>query len=359
MKKKTFFSSIAILCATAVLTGCGHKAEQPKAPKSVNVAIARDASEMPPISFAGKTKAAEEVNVAFRVSGPLKKMLVKEGDYVTAGQVIAEMDDRDYKVQYTATQAEYNQIKADAERVMALYKEGNTTAQNYDKARYGLEQITQKLEHTRHQYEDTKLKAPISGYIKSKYHESGETVAAGMAIVNMTSADNVEVEINLPASEHAQMNKYKHYYCKFDVTGDQVYDLSVVRSSHEANVTQLYMVRLRIDGSYDRSKITPGMTTMVYAQQGDDESGLVVVPSTAVINLEGITQVYVYDEKTSKVKSVAVNMVNINSDGTTTIEGAGLHRGSKVVCTGANHIKDGQEVKVLTGTSKSNVGGLL
>lgn len=359
MNKKSFVASIVIMCAVAMLTGCGRKAEQPKALKSVNIVVARDASEMPPISFAGKTKASEEVNLAFRVSGPIKKIMVQEGDYVTAGQVIAEMDDRDYKVQLTATQAEYEQIKADAERVIALYKEGNTTAQNYDKARYGLEQITQKLEHHRHQYEDTKLKASMSGYIKTKYHEAGETVAAGMAIVNMTSADNVEIEINLPAAEHAKMNQYKHYYCKFDVTGEQIYDLSVVRSSHEANVTQLYMVRLRIDGNYDRSKITPGMTTMVFAQQGDDESGLVVVPSTAVVNLEGITQVYVYDDKSSTVKSVAVKVCSINSDGTTTIEGEGLRRGSKVVYTGANHIKDGQEVKVLTGTSKSNVGGLL
>lgn len=359
MKKKTIIASIAIFCAASIFTDCSNKKEQPKAPKSVNVAIAHDASEMPPISFAGKTKAAEEVNVAFRVSGPLTRVFVKEGDYVSAGQVIAEMDDRDYKVQLTATQAEYNQIKADAERVMALYKEGNTTAQNYDKARYGLEQITQKLEHHRHQYEDTKLKAPISGYIKTKYHEAGETVAAGMAIVNMSSADNVEVEINLPAAEHAKMSQYKQYYCKFDITGEQVYDLSVVRTSHEANVTQLYMVRLRIDGSYDRSKITPGMTTMVFAQQGDDESGLVVVPSTAIVNLEGITQVFVYNENSSTVKSVAVKVCNINSDGTTTVEGEGLRRGIKVVYTGANHIKDGQEVKVLTGTSKSNVGGLL
>lgn len=357
--RKSFFITVALACVSVMFVSCKHKAEKIEKLKSVSIATAYDASEQAPVSFAGKTKAAEEVNVSFRVSGPIQKILVKEGDYVSEGQTIAQMDERDYKIQLTATQAEYNQIKADAERVFALYKEGNTTAQNYDKARYGLEQITQKLDHHRHQLADTKLTAPISGYIKAKYHEAGETVAAGMAVVNMTSADNIEVEINIPAIEHAQMSKYKRFYCKFDVTGDQIYELKAVRTSREANVTQLYSVRLRLDGSYDHVKITPGMTTMVYAQVGDDDSGLVFVPSTSVLHKEGISSIYVFDEQTSTVKSIPVKVININSDGTTTVEGSGLRRGMKVVSAGIHHISDGQKVKVLESPSASNVGHLL
>ena len=72
------------------------------------------------LQYPGHVVAATEANVSFKVAGTLKRVLVSEGDYVKAGQLIAEIDPVDYKVQLSATEAEYAQIKADAERVMGL-----------------------------------------------------------------------------------------------------------------------------------------------------------------------------------------------------------------------------------------------
>lgn len=63
--------------------------------------------------------------------------------------MLAELDPTDYQVQLDATEAEYRQIKAEAERVIALYQENGTTPNTYDKAVYGLKQITSKYSTTR------------------------------------------------------------------------------------------------------------------------------------------------------------------------------------------------------------------
>lgn len=100
-----------------------------------------------PFEYPGKVKASEEVNLSFQVAGKLKRIYVSDGGVVRKGQLVAELDDRDYRIQLEAVEAEYNNVKADAERVIRLYKQGASTASNYDKARYGLQQITAKYEN--------------------------------------------------------------------------------------------------------------------------------------------------------------------------------------------------------------------
>ncbi|MBQ9640760.1 MAG: efflux RND transporter periplasmic adaptor subunit [Bacteroidaceae bacterium] len=355
---KILAKTILVAASAVAFCSCGGEHVKGDEVKCVNVVVARDANELPPLSYTGRTKAAEEVNVAFRVSGPILRVLVKEGDYVRQGQVVAEMDPRDYQVQLTATQAEYAQVKADAERVIALYQEQNTTAQNYDRARYGLEQITQKLNNHKNQLADTKLRAPISGYVKTKLHEGGETIGAGMPVLIMSSAGDVEVEINLPSVEYVQMDKYTGFYCTFNITGDTRYPLQVVRTSQEANANQLYTVRLKIKGNYDHKKLTPGMTTMVYAQVAEEPSGNIIVPASAIIGDEDKTTVFVYNTEDGTVKSRSVKVEFINPDGTVTVT-EGLKVGERIVSTGAHHVVDGQKVEVLKPQAKSNVGNMM
>ena len=357
MKKCTFLA-MAYLGMLALIS-CQHKNTLQDEEQTVDVAVVKDINEVAATTFTGRTKSASEVNLAFRVAGPIERMLVKEGDYVSKGQVVAVMDSRDYRVQLAATQAEYEQVKADAERVMALYAEGNTTASNNDKARYGLQQITQKLANHKNQLADTQLRSTINGYVQTKYHEEGETVGAGMPVVSVFGSGDTEVEIKISASDFAHIEKFTSFSCRFDVTGNESFPLSVVRVSQEANTSQLYTVRLKFLGAIDHKKITPGMTTMVYAEVAVSEaSGIVYVPGSAVLQEKGKTQVFVYDEKSGIVKVRSVNVSKVNRDGTMLVDN-GLKAGEKVVSSGVHHIEDGQKVRLLQRPSASNVGGLL
>ena len=351
-------TALAAMCA--LLTACSNsKKEAEETIQYVKTVQAERISDAAELSYPGRTKSSEEVNVAFRISGPIQRVLVKEGQYVSKGQLIAQMDPRDYEVQLSATQAEYDQIKADAERVMALYKEDGTTASNYDRARYGLQQITEKLANHKNQLADTRLYAPISGYIQTKMHESGETVSAGMPIVSMFNAGDVEIEVYVPASDYARQNDLLNATCSFEVTPGKIYPLEIVRVSKEANASQLYAARLRIKGDYDHQKITPGMSTMVYASyHAAEEVNGVIVPTTAIDRADGQTSVFVLDTNSGIVKRRNVEVGRIDLDGNIQVL-KGLEPQETVVCAGVRYLSDGQKVKKMEQTSKANVGGLL
>lgn len=358
-------SCFMMLCGAAVLFSCGGGTKQEEAtPKAVNIAECKDASVLPPTSFAGLTRSVDQVNVAFRVSGTISRVLVKEGDRVQKGQLIAVMDDRDYRLQLNATKAEYEQIKADAERVIAMYEDGSTTAQNYDKARYGLEQITQKLGNHTNQLNDTRLVAPISGSVKRKLRESGEAVAAGLPVVELSSSDRIEVEIDLPAAEFMHIDEYVEFYCTFNVTGTQKFPLKVVRKDVEANANQLYKVYLQFADGKSHKGITAGMSTMVYGKRvritdGQDiHSGDILIPATALVTEDETPHVFVLDEKEHVVRKREVKVEFINPDGTIAVSN-GLKVGEKVVRTGAHNLTDREKVEIMEKASKSNVGGML
>jgi len=356
---KHFVCIVSTILCVVTMASCGSNTSSKDEHPIVDVTVVKSISEMDATTFTGRTKSASEVNLAFRVAGQIERVLVKEGDYVRKGQVVAVMDSRDYQVQLAATQAEYEQVKADAERVMALYNEGNTTASNNDKARYGLQQITQKLSNHRNQLADTQLRSTINGYVQTKFHESGETVGAGMPVLSVFDSGDTEVEIKISASDFANIEQFSSFCCKFDVTGDEAFPLTVVRVSQEANSSQLYTVRLKFTGTIDHKKITPGMTTMVYAQRSDSEaSGIVIVPSSAVLKAKEKTQVFVYDAQSGTVKARVVNVTSVNRDGTMLVD-HGLKAGEEVVASGVHHINDGEKVRVLQKPSASNVGGLL
>ena len=351
-----FFMSCLL---AAGFTSCHHEPSAQQKDKIVDVAVVKSVNEMDATTFTGRTKSASEVNLAFRVAGQIARVLVEEGDYVKQGQVVAVMDSRDYEVQLAATQAEYEQVKADAERVMALYAEGNTTASNNDKARYGLQQMEQKLANHKNQLADTQLRSTVNGYVQTKFHESGETVGAGMPVLCVVGNRDTEVEINISASDFANIERFTGFSCKFDVTGEEAFPLQIVRVSQEANSSQLYKVRLKFLSMPSHKMITPGMTTMVYAERSHTEwDGMVKVPSSAVLNADGRTQVFVYNELSGTVKSRPVVVTSVNRDGTMLVS-QGLQRGEKIVASGVHHLGDGEKVRVLQKPAASNVGGLL
>ena len=326
-----------------MLGACGKIVKGGEEVRPVNVVEVKAANGGETVSFPGQTRSEEEVNVSFRISGPITSVKVKEGDYVNKGQTLATMDNRDYQLQLAATQAEYDRIKADAERVMAMYREGTTTAQNYDQARYGLQQITQKLDNHRNQLADTRLVAPVAGYVKERLHEAGETVSAGMPVVTISSGGRVEVEINVSARDYARLSELSGFRCVIDALGSETYELERVRTSAVANASQLYSLRFALKGNYDRSKLTPGMSAMVYANIAEQGGGEMRIPSSAILDKDGNTIVYIYNKVNSTVAKKEVKVKELCLDGTAVV--TGLQLGEKVVATGARYLVDGQKVK--------------
>lgn len=344
--------------SVCLLASCNGPTKEARECQAVKIDTVRSASGQTYLQYPGKVKAAQDISLAFRVSGTIQKIYVEDGARVQAGQLLAELDPTDYQVQLDATEAEYRQVKAEAERVMALYKDNGTTPSANDKAMYGLKQITAKYRHHKDQLGYTRLYAPFGGSIQKRLFEAHETIGAGMPVLSMIGSGAPEVEISLPAAEYIRRGQFDQYHCTFDIYPGQTYRLKLISVTPKANANQLYTMRLQLEAG-SQPVPSPGMNTMVTIRCGSSDDRSLSVPVNAILQHDGKSSVFVYNPSDSTVSLRAVTVVRLTGDGRSILTSDALKPGELVVSAGIHHIKDGETVKPLPAASQTNIGGLL
>ncbi|MFI3295559.1 MAG: efflux RND transporter periplasmic adaptor subunit [Rikenellaceae bacterium] len=305
--------------------------------------------------FPGKVTSATDVNLGFRVAGIIERVPYNVGDYVPSGSVLAVMDRRDYELQLRATQAEYDGIKAEVDRVVALYADSSVSQNDYDKAVHGLKMISAKLDSHQNALDDTELRAPFSGYVHQKNFDRGEAVSAGMPVVSFISSSSPEIVVNLPSEDYIKRSQLVSATASFDLYPEVVFPLELKSISPKANLNQLYEARFVVEPT---AGVTPsvGMISMVtinYSQQLQDR---VVIPFSAVFEREGLSMVWVLRD--GVVNSVRVKISEILSGGLAVVD-SGLAAHDVVVSAGVNSLKEGEKVNPLEEVSPTNIGGLM
>ncbi|MFR9650354.1 MAG: efflux RND transporter periplasmic adaptor subunit [Rikenellaceae bacterium] len=305
--------------------------------------------------YPAKVVAASDVNLSFRIAGIIERIAVEEGDFVKKGSVIAIMDNRDYKLQLDATQAEFNAIEAEAKRVISLYESQSVTQNDYDKATSALEQITAKLEAHRNAYEDTQLRAPFSGYIQKINFRQGEAVSAGRAVVSFIDASSPEVIVNIPVVEYLRRDNLLSASASISNIEQGDFELNLIGITHKANLNQLYQARFRVvsnDGVYPPL----GVSAMVSLEFNQEDSDLTIIPASALVEHNGESSVWLIEGNQAQLRGVTIE--ELRGDGRVVIK-SGLTPGEMVITAGVSRLKSAERVEPLERPSKSNVGNIL
>ncbi len=306
-------------------------------------------------SYPGKVTPQKGVNLSFRVAGVLESVTKREGDFVRKGEIVALMDDRDYKLQLEATQAEWDAVSGEVKRLVAMYEEQSLSQNDYEKATSGLRQITSKLEAHRNAYEDTQLRAPFDGYVQAIHFERGETLSAGMPVVKFISATSPEVVVNIPAEEYLRHKSLLSATAAVSSGEQREFELERIGVSHLSNLNQLYECRFRVvspKGIYPPLGVS-AMVTFNYGV-GDDMS--YKVPFSAIVQRDDKS--YVWRVVDSCAQLAEVRVVKIERDGNAIVKGD-VKLGDMVISAGTNSISEGQSVEIMAPPSKSNIGNIL
>lgn len=326
-----------------LVTGCKDNAPKQKSVFRVKCDTVRTATSGIAFSFPARVIASDEVHLSFKVSGTLQRLMVEEGQTVRQGELIAQMDPRDYELQLQAVEGEYLRIKADAERAFALYADSVITVADYDKARYGLRQITAKYEHAKNQLADTRLYAPYDGVIKRTLFDPPTVIGAGMPVITLLSSAMPEVEIHIPASLRRQRADILSFSVTFDYLSQSV-PLRLISIASHANADQLYAVRLALPSTLSEPP-SVGMTAMVDIALSKGNNQIVTIPAGAVFHKDDGDYVWILSQ--GRVTSRSVCLENLHTDGSADVL-SGLQEGEIIITAGVHSLTEGQEVHPLS-----------
>lgn len=373
--KNRFVSMLLLILMISFSAGC--KTEKKKVSnkdeiKRVKVFTIEGHENSRRYSFPGIINPEKEIKLSFRVSGPIVGFMAETGKHVKKGDLIAKIDERDFKIMVKNLEATLDAAKAKLKDASLQYKryasllEENAAAKstfdsieaNYKAAKSQTKALKEQLINAKNALSDTKLKAPISGYINYLFTEKHETVQAGQPIVSIVDTSSTEIEIFIPENLVNKADKFKNY--KFSTTAypDIKFDAVLKEVGRKSTGPgQTYPLKLR---SLANDIIKPGMSAIVRfdLELSSDES-VFRVPLSSIVNTEYNTaHVWKVGSKSQTPVKIDVKIIKIQKSGDAEIYGD-LKHGDQIVSAGAHYIHEKIKIKAMEPFSKTNIGNEL
>lgn len=209
MKKELIVTAVAML--SFLLCACSHEGKRYEHVYRVYITAPEKVENVSVKYYSGKIKAMDDISLAFKTPGEISEILVKEGDYVRKGQLLASLDDADYRLGIEALQIQYDQLSKEVERLERLHAVQSITSNDYEKATSGLQQLGVQLDLNKRKLDYTDLYAPADGYIKTVNFSRGEMVDAGMPVCELIDVSGLKVEVDIPVSEFERRSSFAKY----------------------------------------------------------------------------------------------------------------------------------------------------
>jgi RND family efflux transporter MFP subunit len=148
--------------------------------------------------YPGKIEASLYSALSFRINGKLEEILVKPGDEVSTGQLIARLDDRDAQSNLEDVQSQYNVAAAMYERMRIAVERGAISRARFDEAEASYHSAKAALTRAKDQLSYTELIAPFAGIIATVPVENYQVITPKQTIAKLQKPGQIDVVFQLP-----------------------------------------------------------------------------------------------------------------------------------------------------------------
>jgi RND family efflux transporter MFP subunit len=356
------------------LVACKEKAAPPDPVRIVRAMRVAGPDEFMRRSFPGLASASTEVNLSFRVGGPLISRPVDVGDMVEAGDIVASIDPRDFEVRLESVRGQLERAKAaldygqtEYDRILRIRAQdpGATSELALDTAlrernvqKANVRSLEAGVMTAEDQVGYTQLKAPFAGRVVATYVENFEDVLPKRPIVRIIDRARVEFDISIPEGMIGYAPYVKEIMIRFDAIAGREFPATVKEIGEEATqATRTYPVTLVMDHP-DDVEILAGMAgdARITSRPPQFEAAGIAIPATAVFSdgSSSDTFVWVCDESSRTLHRRKVEARHFSDTGLSVQ--SGLSAGEWVVVAGVHTAKEGQKVRLEDVATGEEVG---
>lgn len=324
------------------LASCtGTRQFPPPMPPLVKSCIVED-SAWQPLELRGSVASEGRLKLGFKTPGILSSLLVREGDVVRAGQVLAGLDGIDARTQLQSAKATLDRVRREAERAERLAAEGVLPANDRADARNRLEDAEAQWRLAQDGMSRTRLVAPATGTVYQRLAEPGEAMAAGSTVLILDTTERPVIRAGVTERELARLR-----------TGQEAVLLPEDGTApFKGRIRSLGAAPGASDGLYaievlpERLDLRPG-TLLKVRIEGHGDPGTMRIPFPALVHRQDRDFVYVIEGRgpDCSVKARPVDVAK--TDGRDVLLRQGLKASERIVAEGAFFLEDGQAVRIL------------
>jgi RND family efflux transporter MFP subunit len=351
------------------------------------------------VAVSGSVEANVTALTAFQVGGRVSHVYVEEGQPVTKGQLLADLDSTDYRNSFDAASGEadaasatnakakaglrhqeleqaridFERTQDEYQRLKYLYDHQSLPAndfhkieaaflasqQRYDMAQSGtrvedkqaataqLSAATAQMQEAKKRLADCQLRAPISGFIGMRQIEVGNTVAPGVPVFSVVDLDPVKVRVGIPEAEVGKIREGLRAEVSIPSLDGQRFDgrvEAIAAASDPASRT--YVSKIVVPNP--KHQLRAGMVSEAHLI-GDAQVNAITVPGSAIVRDErGVSQVYVLAPGQNRVYGRRVEVGSMI--GNEVAIQTGLNGNEQVVVEGQQNVREGSMVKIEGGS---------
>lgn len=287
-------------------------------------------------------EAEQEATIVSKVRGIVREIYVEEGEEVKAGQVIAKIEDDQYRIEAARAKATLDRLKNDFDRNKELYEKNLIAAEAYQNSQYEYESQKAAYELAQLNLEHTSIKSPIGGVISERFVKVGNMIGTDQQVYRVTDFDPLQAILHIPEHEMAKIRKGQRAELRADALPNQTFAGHVERISPVVDATTgTFKVTVYVNETKDM--LRPGMfgrVKIVY----DTRENTRMIPKSAVMSEDLAQSVYVIKDSLAFKKAIRTGYTNgVNVE---VVEG--LDDGEIVVTIGQGSLQDSTKVNIIT-----------
>ena len=316
----------ALVIGSLVALRAGSTTKEEKKPQAdppiefstADIAVVQNRELARTLPFSGSLSPVVQSTVKSKVSGEVRQVMVREGERVSQGQTLAQIDTSDIQARLDAQVAALEEAKArwsiadkNRETNMKLLKQNFISQNAYDTIHSTLEASAASVRSAeaqvriaRNAMQDAVIRAPISGILARKMVNAGEKVGIDSAMFTLVDLANMEIEAPAAASEIPSVKVGQIATFKVDGFGDRVFEgrverINPITESGSRSIT-LYLSVANRDGALKGGMFAKGTLVLSKSEPSN------VVPVAAIRDEAG--QSFVFTLESGKVAKRTVTL---------------------------------------------------
>ena len=273
--------SILMLLGVMLISSCTSKKEQnTKAPTRVETEVVSTAMNANGQTYVGIVEECEATAVSFTGMGVVKRMLVNEGQAVSRGQLIAEMDDTQARNLLSGAEAQMTQANDALSRYKMLHDNGSLPEVQWVEIQSKVAQAKSQLEVAKKNLADCRLVAPVSGIVGKRLVGAGETAMPSQAVVSILDISTVKVKVAIPEAEISGIGANTSSTIKVEAVNGSFTGGRIEKGVQADALTHTYDIRIHVANG--QRQLLPGMVASVQFGNIAKPSKDLTLPVTAV-----------------------------------------------------------------------------
>ncbi len=318
-------------------------------PDSLKAAKAKDvdAMELQPQKFdhyvqtQGYVESQNSVTVSAEMMGTVTRVFVSEGDAVSKGQVLAQIDNSVIVRNIESMEAQLKLATSVYERQKNLWDQKIGTEVQFLQAKTNKESLEKQLASLKEQADKTRIKAPVTGTVDAVIVKTGENIAPGMPALRVVNTSDLRIKTQVSEAYVTNIKKGNR----------AMVTISELKKEIEAKVTFVGKTIDRLSRTFDveialpeDANLRPNMTATVKVVF-ESNPDAIVVPVNLIQEINDEKVVYVAEQEGDKMVA-SRRVVTVQGVYGYRAEVTGLNPGDRIITVGYLGLNDGDYIKI-------------